>query len=127
MDEEERKISDAVRWFARGTENKMIKKKREGFHGWDDPKMESRIRQNMADHVNRFLQGDETEYDDIANFCAMMERLKCMDKDKKPWCLGRMDAYNVPCMGKECVHYNDCHKRSFDDISHGKEVDKHGK
>lgn len=54
---------------------KLWKKAQQGYEGWDDtsdPSTLDHMRESLASHVKRYLDGDPKQFVDIANLAALL-------------------------------------------------------
>jgi len=74
-DMEELDLCHNVDRFAIAMKEKLIRKAREGFRGWNHGHNKIRLRQHFKDHLYRYLTGDDARpimLIDIANFAFFL-------------------------------------------------------
>lgn len=75
------RIAKAVAEFADEMRRKMLRKLRQGYHGWDRTSYRYAVNQKMLLHAGRLFAGDTTQAVDVANLAMM---LVIMDRKEKP-------------------------------------------
>lgn len=82
QNDEQRAIFEAVDVFAEAMKEKLAKKERDGWEGWDEPGNEAGLKESMVDHIlERCICGglrlrvktfSSPNLVDIANFCMFL-------------------------------------------------------
>lgn len=72
--ERTKKIQNHIRLFGIYMQEKLIKKLKEGYYGWDrnDPEMQKRLKGLLIQHVTRLIERNEPQEIDIANIASFL-------------------------------------------------------
>ena len=77
---ESEELSRLVAEFGEAMRQKLWRKFREGYRGWDDDSDREHVIENLRtklkDHVRRYEAGDRWQLVDIANLAAMLWRFE---------------------------------------------------
>jgi hypothetical protein len=86
MSNEDERLSDMVTRFAAAMRSKLLRKRREGYRGWEDPTdsvVLEILRDGLNEHVAKYNAGDSKQLIDIANYCAMLWNIDSYDEFRK--------------------------------------------
>jgi hypothetical protein len=77
QDDDEKALARAVRRFAMKMLDKLIvKKRRDGYHGWQEVENRDDVRASFTSHAWRLSDGDDSQAVDTASLAMMLDRFE---------------------------------------------------
>lgn len=66
-------ITKLIELFSAKMLKKLNAKKRQGFSGWQHIELKQKLENDLLLHLKRALQGDSSQWVDVANYAAFLD------------------------------------------------------